>query len=158
VANLEIGGYFTPDGILSAAERVAAAVRQISHEINAILDDSTVPSLPGDFLSVENDWDTFSQEFLAWKGEHTSWVSRAWDTTRDELSGFVERYQALRPRWAKVYPATAAPDLNVTSDTIGGALKDAGKAAGAALQSIGIGLAVVLGVGIAAYVVWKASA
>lgn len=152
MANLEIGGYFTPDGILSAAERLAAAVRQLSHEE---FDTPEGVAVPGEW---EDAWIAFTQDFLSWKSGHTSWISRAWDTTRDELAGFVERYQKLRATWATIYPETAAPDLNITSDTIGGALKDAGKAAGAALQDIAIGLAVLIGVGLAGYAIWKASA
>src|SRR4029077_191413 len=149
VADLEIGGYFTPDGILSAMERLPSAGRQLSLETHDVLD---IPP------ELEDAWDAFTQEFLAWKADHTSWLSRAWDTTRDELTGDVERFPAPRGRWAAVPPATAAPSLNVTSDTIGSTLADAGKSLGVALQSVGIGLAVIVGVGIAAYVVWKAAA
>jgi hypothetical protein len=150
VADLELTGLFTPDSVASGAERLAAAVRTMSREVF----DETIGVDEG----FENEWDAFTQEFLPWKADHTSWVSRAWNTTRDELVTFVDRYNNLRASWLAAHPSTAATGFNVTGAGPLKALDEWAAGLGVALRNVGIGLAVVLGVGIVAYVAWKASA
>jgi hypothetical protein len=147
MGDLDIGGLFTPDGILSAAERVAAAQRQISREVF-----DAEPDVPDDFFAA---WSRFTADFLAWKGANSGWFSSVWNTTRDELTEFVGQYTALRAQWAALHPGTRAESFTIKHDSIGGALEDAGKAAGMALKSVAIGLACLVGVGLAAYLAVK---
>jgi hypothetical protein len=144
MADLDIGGIFTPDGILSAAERLAAAQRQISKEVF-----DAQPDVPDDFFAA---WSQFTADFLRWKSANSSWFSSVWNTTRDELAGFVDQYTALRAQWEAMHPETRGEGFVVKHDSIGGALEDAGKSAGVALKSVAVGLACLLGLGVAAYV------
>lgn len=148
MADLELDGLFTPDSVASGAERLAAAVRTMSREIFDSIDVDE---------GFENEWDAFTQEFLPWKADHTSWLSRAWNTTRDELVTFVDRYNNLRASWVAAHPSTAATGFNVTGAGPLQALDKWAAGVGVALRSVGIGLAIVVGVGIAGYVAWKAA-
>lgn len=145
--DLDIGGLFTPDAILSAAERVASAARQLAKEIF-----DAQPDVPDDFFAA---WSAFFAEFTSWKGAHSSWFSRVWNTTRDELLDYVQRYNSLRGQWLKLKDSTNAIGFDVTNDSIGGALDDASKHLGLALKNVGIGLAVLVGVPLVGYVVYK---
>lgn len=146
---LEIGGLFSPDGILSATERLAREARVLAGEIF-----DAEPDVDAGFFA---DWSRFYADFSAWKATSTGWFSRVWNTTRDELTDFVARYAALQAQWSTAHPSTIALGAKVTaSDSIGGAVERAGAAMGVALKDLGIGLAVVLGVALAGYVAYKA--
>jgi hypothetical protein len=149
VADLELDGLFTPDSVASGAERLAAAVRTMSREIFDSIDVEE---------GFENEWDAFTQEFLPWKADHTSWFSRAWNTTRDELVTFVDRYNNLRASWVAAHPSTASTGFAVTGAGPLQALDKWAAGVGVALRTVGIGLAIVVGVGIVGYVTWKAAA
>lgn len=145
--DLDIGGMFSPDQILSATESLAAQQRLMAREIfNADdVDDS--------FFA---DWSDFTARFLAWKGGASSWFSRVWNSTRDELVGFINEYSKLRDRWVALNQSTNAAAFNVTSsDTLSSAVEQAGAAAGVALKNLGIGLAVLIAVPLVGYAVWK---
>lgn len=143
------GGAFTPDAIAAATEKVAAALRQISKEdfdaagSDGFNDDGFFP-----------DWSAFTAAFLGWKGAHSSWISNAWNETRDELVSYVNQYNALRARWGDIYPSTTAPSFTI-QDAPKNTLDDWGKEIGAALKHIAIGVGVLAGVTLGAYVVWK---
>jgi hypothetical protein len=143
------GGAFTPDAIAAATEKVAAALRQISKEdFDAAGSDGFNDD---DFLP---DWSAFTAAFLGWKGAHSTWISNAWNETRDELVSYVNQYNALRARWLAIYPTSTAPDFTI-QDAPKNTLDDWGKELGAALKHIGIGLAVVVAVPLLGYLAWK---
>lgn len=147
--DLDIGGMFSPDQILSGAENLAAQLRVISREVfNADdVDDA--------FFA---DWSDFTVRFLGWKSQSSSWFSRVWNSTRDELVGYVNEYTKLRDRWIALNDgASNAAPLQVTAtDTLSSAVEQAGAAAGVALKNVGIGLAVLIGVPLVGYFAWKA--
>lgn len=146
--SLEIGGLFTPDGVLSATERLASETRVLAREIFEADDVDT---------SYFAEWSQFFADFQRWKSTSTGWFSRVWNTTRDELADFVTRYSALHDQWSAGHPSTISLGAKVTSgDSIGGAVERAGAAVGVALKDVGIGLAVVLGVALAGYIAYKA--
>ena len=99
------GGAFTPDGILDAAERVAAAMRQLAKDVF-----DAEPDVDDDFFAA---WSIFVRDFTAWKADHSSWFSRAWNTTRDELLAFLQRYEGLRKQWLDGGGTTEAPTFTV---------------------------------------------
>ena len=145
---LEIGGLFTPDGVLSATERLASAARVLAGEIF-----DAEPDVEDAFFA---EWSQFFADFQLWKSTSTGWFSRVWNTTRDELSDFVTRYSALHDQWSATHPATISLGAKVTSgDSVGGAVERAGAAVGVALKDVGIGLAVVLGVALVGYLAYK---
>lgn len=143
------GGAFTPDGIAAATEKLAAAMRQISKE------DFEAAGTDGfDDTPIFADWSQFTVDFLAWKAAHSSWISDAWNQTRDDLVDFVSRYNALRARWVAIYPATTAPNFTV-QDAPGNTLENLGKQVGAALQHIALGAGILAGVGVGAWIIWR---
>lgn len=143
MADLDIGGLVSPDQLLSASESLAAQQRLLAREIF-----DKEPDVDDQFFA---DWSDFTVRFLSWKAASSSWFSRVWTSTRDELVAFIGEYGALRERWAAIAP-TNATAFNVTSnDTIGGALERAGSSLGIALRSVAIGAGILLAVGLAAY-------
>ena len=148
--DLDIGGMFSPDQVLSATENLAAQQRLMAREIfNADdVDDA--------FFA---DWSDFTARFLGWKSQSSSWFSRVWNSTRDELVGFVNEYSKLRDRWIALNDgASNAAPLQVTAtDTLTNAVEQAGAAAGVALKNVGIGLAVLIAVPLVGYIAWKAA-
>ena len=138
MAELQIGGLFTPATIRGAAGELANAVKTLSEEI------FTANDVPGDF---EDEWDQFSQEFATWRAENTGLFSSILNSTRDELSAFVERYQVLHSRWLQIDPQSGAESFAVTSDSVAGALVGAGTAIGQTLTKVSFGV-VALGLGI----------
>ena len=147
---LEIGGVFTPDSILSAADRLAAQARVLAGEIF-----DAQPDVDEDFYLA---WQAFFLKFQLWKSDNSGWFSRVWNTTRDELVDWVQTYNRLHADWITLHPETRAMGASVTSnDTIGGAVDRAGKAIGVALKDIAIGLAVLVGVGLVGYLAVKAA-
>jgi hypothetical protein len=146
--NLEIGGLVSPDQLLNASETLAAQQRLMAREIF-----NQEPDVDDAFFA---DWSDFTVRFLAWKSASSSWFSRVWTSTRDELVGFLGEYARLRDRWAQMHEETNAGSLKVTAnDTLSGAVDKAGTAVGAALRSIGIGLAVLVAVPLVGYLAWK---
>jgi hypothetical protein len=149
--DLNIGGIFSPDAVLAASESVGAALRTLAKEIF-----DAQPDVPDDFFA---DWSAFTRDYTAWKAGNSSWFSRVWNTTRDELVVFVGRYKDLRSRWLDVPSssgATNAPDFAIRSDSVQGALESAGAGVGTALKSIGLGAAVLAGVIVGGYLLLKA--
>lgn len=138
---------FSPDQVLAATETLAAQQRLMAREI---FNDDNVPD---DFFA---DWSDFTARFLAFKSTSSGWFSRAWNSTRDELSNYVAEYSKLRDRWLALHADSNATPLQVTAnDTIANAVEKAGAAAGIALKNVGIGLAVLIAVPLAGYLVWK---
>lgn len=145
--DLDIGGMFSPDQVLSAAESLAAQQRLLAREI------FNADDVDDGFFA---DWSDFTARFLGWKSGASSWFSRVWNSTRDELVGFVNEYSRLRDRWAEMNQSTNAAPMRVTAtDTLSNAVEKAGAAAGVALKNVGIGLAVLIAVPLLGYVVWK---
>lgn len=142
MSELQIGGLFTPSGIRSAAGRLESAVKIVSKEVFGAND------LPGEF---EDAWDSFSQEFVAWKSDNLGFFSTVLNSTRDQLTDFVGRYNSLRKQWVAINPNTEGEDFEVTADTVGGALENAGSAIGKTVTSVGIGIGVL---GIALILLW----
>ncbi|HEY7541609.1 MAG TPA: hypothetical protein VIF11_15800 [Methylomirabilota bacterium] len=143
---LDIGGIFTPDSILSAAERVAAAARALAAEIF-----DAQPDVDDDFFAR---WSSFYAAFTAWKAGNSSWFSRVWNTTRDELQDFVGQYNSLHDEWAAAH-GTHAEGFTVKTDSIADAAERAGAAAGVALKSVAYGLAVVVAVPLLGYLAYR---
>lgn len=144
------GGDFTPDGIAAATEKLAAQIRKIDDELHVL-----IATQDADTAWVA-DWSTFVLAWDDWKQDHSSWISNAWNQTRDDLVNWDQQYEALRTRWLAFFPASQAVSFTVkAAPTSGNALADWGKQIGAALEHIAIGAGVLLGVGLAAYVTYR---
>lgn len=137
--NLEIGGLFTPATVRGAAGQVASAVKALSREVFDFEGD-----IPAGF---QDDWDQFTQEFLAWKDANLGFLSSVLNSTRDQLAGYVDRYTALRTRWETISGGSNAETFGVTADTVAGALEGAGTAIGKTLTNVSFGV-VALGLGL----------
>lgn len=144
------GGDFTPDGIAAAVEKMAAQIRVIDDEVHAMVAAQEVD------MSFITDWSTFVIGWYDWKTEHSSWLSNAWNQTRDDLVNWDQQYEALRSRWLALQPDSKAVAFTVQkAPTSASGIEDFGKAVGAALKHIAIGAAVLAGVITAGYIVWR---
>ena len=145
------GGDFTPDGIASAIDKLNLQVHKVDDEIHDYVAAQELTDLV--FMT---DWSSFAIAWSDWQTAHSSWLSDAWNSTRDELLDQRTQYENLRTRWAAIYPQTLAiPFVVKDAPTSGNALENWGKQVGAALEHIAKGAGIVLAVGVAAYLVWK---
>lgn len=144
------GGDFTPDGIAAAVEKLAAQIRKIDDELHVL-----IATQDADTAWV-NDWSTFVLAWVDWKQAHSTWISDAWNQTRDDLVTWDQQYEDLRTRWLVFYPASASIGFTVAAaPTSGKVLEDWGKQVGAALEHIALGAGILAGVGFGAYLMWK---
>ncbi len=144
------GGAFTPDGIAAAVEKVAAQIRLVNGEVHDLVAAQEVD------MSFITDWSALVVDWSDWKAEHSTWISDAWNSTRDELLTFRARYEELRTRWLAIFPDSKSVTFTVKdAPTSGNQLEDWGKQIGAALQHIALGAGVLAGVGLVAYLAWR---
>ena len=142
------GGAFTPDGIAAAIEKLGRQIQVINGELSDLVAAQEVDT---GFVA---DWSSFVIGWADWKTANSSWLSDAWNSTRDALLDWRSQYENLRTRWLALQPKSkAAP--TVVKDAPANTIEDWGKQVGAALKHIGVGAAWVTVAFTAAYVVWK---
>jgi hypothetical protein len=142
------GGAFTPDGIAAAVEKVAVQIRIVDNELHDLVAAQEVDT------AFVNDWATFVLGWYDWRTAHSSWLSDAWNQTRDDLVNWVSQYEDLRQRWVALFPASKAQAFTI-QQAAPSTIESWGLQIGAALKHIGIGAAVIVGVAAAGYVLWR---
>ena len=153
---------YSPDGILTAIGQLDGQVRTLAKEIFHAPDRDPPVEVSADF---ETGWDVFTQTWASFKSEHTSWLSRTWNTTRTSLLAYAKTFNGFQQKWkamiaevggeeTQTEEAAPAPALKSDDGPLG-ALDKLGRDLGAALGHIALGAGVLVLVAGGAYVAWK---
>lgn len=155
VASLPSEGLFTPDAILTVMGELGAAIRSLGKEL---FNHSDVDGID-DFL---DGWNIFVDSWDSFKDEHSSAISRVWDSTRDQLLVYGKNFNGQRDAWAALFPATAIGRFDVAPPEATGplsaaanALDNLGQQTGVALKHVLAVAAIVVGLAGAGYVAYR---